>query len=235
MNNYKDKYFSVLGDSISTLDGYTKPEFSSFYDSEKKIEAKVYIPRDTWWGQVADALGGKILENNSISGSTVCRHRDCEIQSYGASDERTSSLSHGDISPDVIMVYMGTNDWGWNMALTPKNDGEGDLTVFSVAYSTMLEKLKKNYPNAEIWCFTLAISKWEKVQDFIFPYWRAGVHINEYSNVIRNVAKAHACRIIDLYESPEKYDTIDGFHPNSDGMKTLSKAVLSQLGDDVSI
>ena len=52
MNNYKDKYFSVLGDSISTLDGYTKPEFSSFYDSEKKIEAKVYIPRDTWWGQV---------------------------------------------------------------------------------------------------------------------------------------------------------------------------------------
>jgi hypothetical protein len=53
--------------------------------------------------------------------------------------------------PDVIIVYIGTNDWA-DGKLSTNGDPlkEQDDTVFSVAYRIMLGKLKKNYPGAEI-------------------------------------------------------------------------------------
>ena len=51
-NIYQNKLFSILGDSISTLGGYSEPEDAAFYVSMKKFEADVFLPEDTWWGQV---------------------------------------------------------------------------------------------------------------------------------------------------------------------------------------
>lgn len=226
-NTYKNKLFSILGDSISTLAGYSLPDGAAFYDSLKKLEANVFFPKDTWWGQVIDRLGGSLLINNSISGSTVCWHHLYEVPSYGCSDERTSSLDAEGRTPDVIMVYLGTNDWGRAMRPTPRNQREAeDLTVFSVAYEKMLKSLKSHYPSAEIWCFTLAVSAFKRVEDFAFPYCHGGRHIEEYCEVIRACARAHGCRLIDLYENAQPYDTVDGFHPNADGMRTLADATV---------
>lgn len=229
MLEYKNKRFSILGDSISTLEGYSEPEDAAFYEGYRKFEADVFTPEDTWWGQVISALGGEPLVNNSISGSMVCKHPRCEIPSYGCSDERTSALHRGDRTPDVIFVYMGTNDWGCNLDVKPLHAArENDLSVFSVAYRTMLQKLRKYYPTAEVWCFTLAVSTWKKSGSFVFPYdYNGGQHIEEYCKAIRDVAKEQGCRIIDLYSASEPYDTVDGFHPNKAGMQTLSQNVLN--------
>jgi len=215
---YQGQYFSVLGDSISTLEGYSQPDFAAFYNTEKKLLSGVLTPADTWWGKVIDGLGGRLLVNNSFSGSTVCRLPAYEIESYGCSDERTGSLHTGDQNPDVILVYLGTNDWGQGLAPVPSVGRAGGLCVFSEAYGCMLEKLKKNYPRAEIWCFTLAVSKFP---EGTFPYRYRGHHMEEYCNVIRSAAQTYGCRLIDLYTLAAPYETIDGFHPNARGMQTL--------------
>ena len=227
---YKNKKFAVLGDSISTLEGISIPEEAAFYEGIHKLEADVLAVSDTWWGRVIDSLGGVLLVNNSISGSMVSKHPDCMIESYGCSDERTSSLSRSGEAPDVIMVFMGLNDWGYGVKLESMNKGEdGDLSVFSVAYGTMLEKLKSNYPDSEIWCFTLPVSTCTRKTNFSFPYLKGGRHIAEYCGVIRFCAKKNKCRVIELYRPNAPCDTIDGFHPNSDGMKTIADSVIGQL------
>lgn len=226
-NCYKNKLFSVLGDSISTFEGYSEPYDAVFYDGWHKCQADILKINDTWWGQVIESLDGTLLVNNSFSGSMVCKHRSCVIPSYGCSDERTSSLDKKSISPDVIMVFLGTNDWGHGVKLKPDNEAEeNDLTIFSVAYKSMLEKLRKNYPSAELWCFTLAKSGYKNGKEIKFPYLYGGRHIEEYCEVIRDCAEKYGCRLIDLYKSAEPYDTIDGFHPNASGMKTIADAVL---------
>ena len=221
---YKGKKFSILGDSISTLKGVSLPELAVFYEETNMLKSGVYSKEYTWWWQVINNLQGELLINNSFSGSTVTWHPDYEIQSYGCSDERTSSLAGANNTPDVIMVYLGTNDWGAGRKVTSFD--ESDMLVFSNAYKNMLEKLKKNYPLAEIWCFTLATSKWSANEDFSFPKCYSGRSIDEYTNAIKKCAVSCGAKVIDLTCAP-LYDTIDGFHPNADGMKTLADVVTS--------
>lgn len=222
-NKYKNKYFSILGDSISTFEGYSQPKYAEFYNMSRKLASGVITFGDTWWGQVIDALGGELLVNNSISGSHVCG------KAGACGDVRTSALGTEDLTPDVIMVYMGTNDWGGGVNIAPEGDGKADESTFSFAYRTMLEKLKRNYPEAEIWCFTLAVSTRLSVDDFKFQYSYYGHHIEEYCDEIRACAKEYGCRLIDLYRVAPPFDTFDNIHPNAEGMKTISEAVLSQI------
>jgi hypothetical protein len=230
VTDYTNKRFSILGDSVSTLDGYNPPEYLVYYEGYRKFDTDVFFKEDTWWGQVISALGGRLLVNESFSGSLLAKHRECIIPSYGCSDERTSSLGKYGQSPDVIIVYMGTNDWADGRLSTDGDPAkEQDDTIFSVAYRMMLEKLKKNYPNAEIWCCTLAVSTCKKKKNFEFSVCPGGVHIEKYCEVIRVTAEAHNCRVIDLYNHPTPYDTIDDYHPNREGMVTLAEAVISQV------
>lgn len=159
IKQYKGKYFSVLGDSISTLDGYNPIGYEVFYDRTNGIFADVRTSDDTWWGQVISFFGGKLLINDSWSGSMVSKHPMCEVPSYSCSDERTSGLGRNGISPDVIMIFMGTNDRGYGMKPCAESPVEqGDLAIFGVAYREMLRKLRENYPDAEIWCITPGVS-----------------------------------------------------------------------------
>ena len=230
MNPYQNKKFSILGDSISTLERYSTPEYAAFYTHINCIETGIFIPSDTWWGQVIEHLGGQLLVNDSFSGSTVCRHPQHEIPSYACSRERTSNLGTEDCQPDVIMVFMGMNDWGQGTSIYSKKIN--DLSCFSCAYRTMLKRLKKNYPSSELWCLTLPTGTCSAWSDFRFPYRYGGVHIEAYCETIRTCAKKAGARLIDLYGYAEPYDTIDGFHPTPGGMQTIAQAVLRQLEEN---
>ena len=230
IESYKNKLFSVLGDSISTLSGYSEPDYAAFYEGEIKYKSGVFAPEDTWWGQVIERLGGELLVNNSYSCSIVCKHPECEVPSNGCSDERTAALARGGFSPDVVMIFMGMNDWGRGILPWPEGEGkERGLAVFYTAYEDMLAKICANYPRAELWCFTLPVSICTKKESFAFPYRFGGRHIEEYCEVIRACAAKRGCRVIDLYRAGKPHDTIDGFHPNAEGMKTLAEAVMEIL------
>ncbi len=225
---YKGKNFSVLGDSISTLYGYCPNGYEVFYNADKCFEADVFSMGDTWWGKVIDGLGGKLLVNNSWSGSMVSKHRLCVIPSFGASDERTSSLGKDGICPDVIMVYLGTNDWGASVKIKPEKGEENDVSVFLSAYRIMLEKIYSNYKNAEIWCFTIGCGKKSGKPTFEFLQSADKDRLVEYCEAIKACAKELDCRLIDLYAETEiePFDTIDGYHPNANGMSTIASAVI---------
>lgn len=231
-NPYKHKYFSILGDSISTFEGLSEPKNAVYYDRDKKLESGVYAYLGTWFGQVIDHFEGELLVNNSFSGSKVCKDPFYDYPSYACSDERTSALGKDGIDPDVIMVYMGTNDWGAGVRVTPNGNvktDEQDITIFSIAYQKMLEKLKAKYPNAEIWCMTLPIATCLSRENYTFSYCYGGRHIEEYCEAIRASAKRFGCKLIDLYAWKEPYDTMEGAHPNASGMRTIANAVIAAV------
>lgn len=214
-----NKYFSVLGDSISTLAGYHPPECEAFYQSDVCYYTSVFRFMDTWWGQVIDRFGGMLLVNHSWAGSTVCKLPAFEIPSYACSDERTGALAREGILPDVILVYMGTNDRGYGLRVT--SEDTADLSVFSNAYTAMLKKLKKNYPQAEIWCCTLyATGSWALY---------GGTREDAYSQAIRLCAKREGCYLAELAGRLSPTDLPDGIHPNAHGMRCIADAVIHAM------
>lgn len=226
--NYEGKYFSILGDSISTLAGYHPEECAVFYDWKNKRAAGIVSAEDTWWGKVIHALGGKLLVNHAWSGSLVCCQPGCEIESYGCSDARTGALGRDGQLPDVVMILMGLNDFGWGMPVETQEEGK-NLAVFSVAYGAMLEKIRRNYPQAEICCITLPRSCWRAEPGFENPPIRGGWHFQDYCRAIRRCAEQYHCRLVDICRPEAPYDTIDGLHPTAEGMQTIADAVLEEL------
>jgi lysophospholipase L1-like esterase len=207
---YNGRFFSVLGDSVSTLAGYNPQECGVHYDWQMKRMTNITDMVDTWWGKVITELGGQLLVNHSWSGSTACRLPGCEIECYGCSDHRTGILGTEDQAPDVVMIFLGINDLGFGVGLED----------FSAAYELMLRKIHNNYPQAEIWCLTIP------------NFSGIGSRAEGHNGVIRACAAAEGCRCMDLYRPDVLCDTIDGIHPTARGMMTMAELVLELiLGD----
>lgn len=234
---YKGKKFSILGDSISTLEGYNPIGYKLFYTGDICEKAEVRDIGDTWWGKVIKHFGGELLVNNSWSGSRVTKLPNRErIFPSGCSDERTSALHDGSVMPDVIIVYMGTNDWAFGVTTEYVDSLLGEdtqLSEFRCAYNVMLQKIKYNYPNAEIWCCTLNTTYMSSAPDFAFPYTYGGAHIEGFNNRVRDIAKQNNCRLIDLYSCQTPYDSIDGSHPNVRGMETLASLMIRLMEERI--
>lgn len=211
---------SVLGDSISTLAGYQPEGYRVFYQRETCMAAGIQNIQDTWWGQVISYLGGTLLVNNSWSGSRVCDPQ--ERFPAGCSDERTGSLHCGNMMPDVIFVYMGFNDWADGISIV----GMGQ---FQYSYVRMLEKLRRNYPKAEIFCCTLNTTYASNNLLFRFREDAGGRSIVEYNEAIQRAAVTAKCKVLDLYRHKIPCDTIDGSHPNAEGMRTLAELMIREL------
>ena len=139
--NYRDRQFSVLGDSISTFEGVVPKGYSVYYERENRIRTGVVAPELTWWHKVVSALGGRILKNDSWSGCRVSRLHGSKKQFPSAcSSERTSRLHTGDSNPDVIVVFLGTNDWfyknplgnGFHLLRGKGHDDTEFLTAYTI-------------------------------------------------------------------------------------------------------
>ena len=232
-NKYFNKQFSILGDSISTLAGYNPKGYKVFFDESNGEKANIHDMNDTWWGKVIDFFGGELLVNNSWSGSRATVSSTTLFPS-GCSDERTSYLHINGVKPDVIIIYLGFNDWANGVVIDGTHFLEEslDLSYFLCAYNKMLEKVTSNYPNAEIWCCTLNTTYMSTNQRFNFPYMHGGIHIEEYNREIKQAANNYNCKIADLYKYNTPYDTIDGSHPNADGMNTLATLVIKEMATD---
>ena len=50
--DYRGKYFSVVGDSISTLYGFIPDGYALYYIPETMKNAGIESEKDTWWGQI---------------------------------------------------------------------------------------------------------------------------------------------------------------------------------------
>ena len=218
---------SILGDSISTLDGYNPPEFAVYYEGEMKFVNNVFQPADTWWGQVIEALDGELLVNNSYSGSRMSLDPGCILNNHGCSEHRTAMLGKEGKTPDLVMIFMGVNDLGSRkMHLLPEVEGDaGNIQVFSVAYETALQRIKKNYPKAEILCITPGRAYLADYGPSLPP---ADVRRRAMCAIIKALAEQYGCLFFDLSDG-EPYESYDGLHPNANGMETIARQVLTAL------
>ncbi len=230
-STYKDKYFSVVGDSISTLEGFNTDGYKVFYYDERQDIANIHSPEDTWWGKVISHFGGRLLVNASWSGSWVAKLPDREeLFPSGCSDERTSALHKDGVMPDVIIVYLGTNDFMFGVS--PTYNGNIQILKeqsFTYAYDLMLDKIKSNYPDAEIFCCTLCTAYMEKDPSFSFSEERWNSTMEEFNAIIRRKAEEKGAHLIDLYDHGTAYDSMEGCHPTAKGMETLSELMIKEM------
>lgn len=230
-NPYYEKQFSILGDSISTLEGFNPRGYQVFYQGDHCVKNGVREMEDTWWGKVIAFFGGELLVNDSWSGSRVSRRpNQAEAFPSGVSTRRTGNLHIGSVKPDVILIHMGIHDWA---AGVPIQSGENSVGTFRGAYGHMLTSLRENYPGAELWCCTLAESYLSSDPSFVFPSCYGGTALGEYNQVIRECAILHGSRVIDMAEFKVPYDTVDGIHPNREGMALLATLTVRAAADEV--
>lgn len=238
-NPYFGKQFSVMGDSISTLEGFNPRGYSVFYQESNSGKTGVREMKDTWWRKVIDFFGGELLVNNAWSGSKVSGVlQKNDTFPSGCSKRRTGGLHMGPVKPDVIMVYMGFNDWANGVPVACGEDCSITqyLGSFQGAYWEMLNSLRRNYPDAELWCCTLSESYMRENPAFVFPAAFGGIDIRAYNEMIRETALEHGCKVLDLNSWELPYDSVDGSHPNARGMDTLAvlaiRAVAGQAGSE---
>lgn len=227
--DYKGKYFSIVGDSISTLEGFIPDGYALYYTESTMQLAGIESEKDTWWGRIIDRLGGRLLKNNSWSGSTVSYHAEFTPGSFAYLDSRMSLLGDGDVKPDVIMIYMGVNDWASGTPIEPYGEMDPNAS-FTGSYGTMLDLIKKHYPDAEVWCISPAVSTERGNPAFDFPYCLGGIHLREYADAIGRVAGEKGCIFVDANKNEKVVDALDGIHPDKNGMETLAAEILKARG-----
>lgn len=236
------KYVAILGDSISTYDGIsndgnvrtTIDSYNAWYNGD--WQQAMESPNQTYWGAVIEKLGMQLLINNSCGGNKLTQMSGTGV-AVDAGYNRVEKLTPNtgelkDTKPDLIFIFMGTNDYISNLPLgelTPdiyENVAFGTdfITPFSFteAYVITLEKASKLYPDSEIYIFTLIPTHYNDNPALL----------NEYNNRIRQLA-AHYDNValVDVaansgisYQNYRDF-TFDGTHPNIPGMAAIAQVL----------
>lgn len=229
--------FSILGDSISTYQGYNPVGYYAFFPENGEV-AEV---EDTWWQRVADDLELTLYANGSSSGATVAGDSTgAEDPQCGCNELRTNDLSGPEgACPDRIVIFLGTNDMLKAIPLG-ENDGtglvdEGEVTTFSDAYTLMLDKVQANYPLAEIYCCTL-LPVGDYGTDTPYVEFVNGAQLTsaDYGKTIVQIAENRGLPVIDLSDCGITIEnlhemTSDGVHPTVEGMRCIAEAVKEAL------
>lgn len=222
---YKGKTLSILGDSISTYSGYIPSGNATYYPN-----GTVQAVTDTWWKKLIDALGMTLNVNNSWSGSRVTTTNGSDSAGCGT---RAESLG---TAPDVIIVYMGINDFNNEVALGTY-DGRSAVpsatTTFREAYGIMLNKILTAYPGAEVWAATLP--QCERNGSEVFPEINGNnVALDAFNAAIRELAAAFGVRVLDhatcglTYQNMDVYNP-DELHPNKYGHSLIANSDIRQM------
>lgn len=226
---YSGKTLSILGDSISTYAGYIPDGNATYYplDTVNAVEK-------TWWHKLITALGMSIEVNNSWSGSRVT--------TTGGNDAAgcmTRCVNLGD-SPDVIIVWMGINDFNNEVALGEYDGSTSvptDTTKFREAYAIMLNKIMAKYPQSEIWVCTLTPCE-RNLGDGFPEVNESGVSLRMFNKAIRELAEAFGARVLEhsscgmTYQNMGVYDP-NKLHPNADGHSLIANNDIFQMAPGI--
>lgn len=238
---FRDKKLAVLGDSISTYEGWIPEGYAGFFP----MEGEVYDVDATWWKMLIDETDMQFCANSSSAGSTcVGDSLSLDNPKYACSNYRIDALiGNGGVYPDIIIVYMGTNDF-LSGAPLGENDGtqivyEGIVDNFSDAYNLILDKLEAEYPDAQVFCCTLTqIGDWGVKKPFETFVNSRNLTAQDYNRQIELIADKRSFGVIDLSncgiteDNMFKYVT-DGVHLNPEGMKLVKDAAKKALVSSV--
>lgn len=224
-NVFKNKNISILGDSISTFKGYIPDGNAVFFTGSNGGITDVSM---TWWYKLITNLEGNLCMNNSWSGSRVTTTQGSD--SAGCMT-RCENLHNGNTNPDIIIIYMGINDFNSHVQIGSYNGTTSissvtDTNKFREAYAIMLNKILTKYTNAKVYVCTLPYCD-RSTDENDFPELNATrVSLTQFNDAIRELANAFGLDIIEMSKcgitfQNRKTFLFDELHPNVEGMKKL--------------
>lgn len=233
-NTINKKSISFLGDSITTYQGYSN---NTNYNSTIGNNAVFYNSSqlsvdDSYWKRTVDELKLDLIVNNSWSGSRCTG----SVASSGCGTRPTQLHNNLGEEPDIIVVYIGINDFDANVAVGAYNNVNdiynsktktyiGDTSKFAQAYATMIHKMKRRYPEADIYVCNLLPNN--KNTDYTL--------LNMYNVYIERIANEFDCTLVDFYNDSGINQNnftaymLDGLHPNVGGNRMMSKCLINKL------
>ena len=217
------KLVSILGDSVSTFQGYNPRGYSVFYDAQMQRVNGLNSVSDTWWARVIKGMDARLCLNNSYSGSKVTG----DTFPAAACEERLQNLARQESQPDYILIYAGFNDFASGTELISSLNDYG----FEDSYDQVLRTIRQNYPSAKTVCATLMRTRVRGDRSWQFPEYWAGIGLEDYNNVIRWVAQENHCYLADLGRTNTRYETLDGAHPTAQGHREIAVTWTKYLAD----
>ena len=215
----KIKTISILGDSYSSFIGWIDGSYECWYPPKKELEKNnVREVTQTWWYQLCDESGIKLVKNESYSGSTICNTGYEGVDSTKSSYITRAEKSFGKTSKilekaDVLIVFGGTND---EWAGSPVGD---------VKYSNWDNEDKKKMIPA--FCYILNCLKVNNEKSKIITI------INDEIRVASQEKMIEACEHYDIKSLRLKeIDKVEG-HPTILGMKQIKEQILEFLIEEV--
>ena len=179
---------SVMGDSLSTYNGYTRGmKYYSFYSPEHMSVSQ------TWWMKYINDHSMRLGVCEALGGSKVGWYQGdpsgYDATKCMASQERIDALNDNG-TPDVILFFGGTNDIGGTPLgnFTP-GQNIGDVGTFYNAYQTAIYRMKTSYPNAKIISITPYYRK-----EIWGPQWQ----VDAYVDAIKTVCQYYGVECYDL-------------------------------------
>lgn len=227
------KYISFLGDSITTYEGWSNSTtFNStiggngvYYNANSGLTV-----HDTWWKQLIDTNGMRLCVNNSWNAGRITARND--IPSAKVRSEQLYNDSK-EIYPDVIVIYLGTNDIGNGITTSCTFDEAYEL-IHGIYYRDdplqvllySIENMRTLY-NCDIFVCTLPPESrtCDKAEELEF-----------FNEQIRKIeGNIDNCYVVDLfldsgitYDNYMNYTIDDGslrVHPNRFGMDLITNCV----------
>ena len=262
---------SVIGDSISTFYGVTNSStynplylstseatFGTYYGNtshEDYADFSDITRADTWWQQTVDTLGMELLVNNAWSGSYVLiDSAQSNSTEYPAAAYKTRSvnLHNGSKKPDIIAVYLGTNDIAnYNSQdVGTKADvdtaSERSALYTSVnnyatpsssieAYYIMISRMVATYGDAEIYCMlpTITMNNMSSGRANALNNFNEGVKyiVNYFNGLGKKVY------LVDLNADSGLTDNVNvrnyyycnNVHPSAEGMDMITNCLISEI------
>lgn len=232
----KGKKLGIIGDSISTYEGWIPDGYDVYYRNGGILPSV----ENTYWKIAINELG-MVVGNCSWSGSYVSGDSTSTSNAnIGTSTKRINDLSADGINPDIVLVYMGTNDF-----LFGRDKGEfnmssdyvdGNISTFMNAYALLLTKIRKAYPNCKILCGTMPLQFASSPDLYINNNWTSvrtkGESIPEWNDAIKEIAKAFGCGVVDFATCAiNNYSNTlqDRCHPNIKGHKLMAERLIKDL------
>ncbi|MCD8293350.1 MAG: SGNH/GDSL hydrolase family protein [Prevotellaceae bacterium] len=203
---------AVLGDSYSTFGGYMTPETNLCWyngpDGGTDKKNDVTKVEETWWYRLTAMPQYELTCNNSYSGSTVC-HTGYRKKDY--SDRSFITRVHNLGTPDIILVFGGTND-SWAGVPIGHYQYEGwtkqSLYAFRPAFCYLMASLKQLYPDARIYSITNS-----ELSDAV-------------TGSMEEICGHYGITNIRLHDIEKQQG-----HPSVEGMKSIYEQVAAVLGE----
>lgn len=203
----RKKKISILGDSLSTFEGYIPSQNISYYPN---VNNDVNSVKQTWWDILLNTINATLEINNSFSGSKV-----------SGTDASSFITRHTELgNPEYIIIHGGTNDASWaNVPAgelhfdSPLNDL--NINEFSDAYDFLIRSILDKYKYTNI--------------ILVIP----SIVSNEYANSIISICEHY--QLFGYVDLRNIELTLSSGHYQKDSMQVVAEKVLEVISKNKNV